>query len=113
MTPEDVHMNFRNERRSVGNAGTAPCKAICPAHISVQGYIRKAYEGKYREALEVIKKDNPLPAVCGRICPHPCEAGCTRGDLDEPLAIDDIKMFIADQELDEDVYKRQWPRSSA
>lgn len=100
MGPEDAHMNFRNERRSVGNAGTAPCKAICPAHISVQGYIRKAYEGKYREALEVIKKDNPLPAVCGRICPHPCESGCTRGDLDEPLAIDDIKMFIADQELD-------------
>lgn len=100
MGPEDVHMDFSNERRSVGNAGTAPCKAICPAHISVQGYIRKAFDGNYREALEVIKQNNPLPAVCGRICPHPCESGCTRGYMDEPLAIDDIKMFIADRELD-------------
>jgi NADPH-dependent glutamate synthase beta subunit-like oxidoreductase/NAD-dependent dihydropyrimidine dehydrogenase PreA subunit len=87
-------------RAIVTNRGTAPCKAICPAHISVQGYIRKASEGKYMEALELIKKDNPFPAVCGRICPHPCESECTRGEVDEPLAIDAIKMFIADQELD-------------
>ena len=87
-------------RTVVTNRGTAPCKTKCPAHISVQGYIQKASEGKYRDALEVIKKDNPLPAVCGRICPHPCEEDCTRGTVDESLAIDAIKMFIADQDLD-------------
>jgi NADPH-dependent glutamate synthase beta subunit-like oxidoreductase/Fe-S-cluster-containing hydrogenase component 2 len=89
--------NYR-DKKIVSNRGTAPCKTICPAHISVQGYIQKAAEGKYREALEVIKKDNPFPAVCGRICPHPCESECTRGTVDEALAIDAIKMFIADQE---------------
>lgn len=94
----DVHDDFINERKLVGKCGTAPCKVACPAHISVQGYIAKAAEGKYMEALEVIKKDNPLPAVCGRICPHPCEAECTRNTLDQSLAIDAIKMFIADRE---------------
>jgi len=94
--------NYR-ERTIVTNRGTAPCKTICPAHISVQGYIQKASEGKYTEALELIKKDNPFPAVCGRICPHPCEDECTRGSVDEALAIDAIKMFIADQERDSKV----------
>lgn len=94
--------NYR-ARTMVTNKGTAPCKTKCPAHISVQGYIQKASEGKYTEALELIKKDNPLPAVCGRICPHPCESECTRGSVDEPLAIDAIKMFIADQELHSNV----------
>jgi len=110
--------NYR-VRTMVTNKGTAPCKTKCPAHISVQGYIQKASEGKYREALEVIKKDNPFPAVCGRICPHPCEEECTRGSVDEPLAIDAIKMFIADQELDAKVrfipeIKKQYePRGKA
>ena len=94
--------NYR-ARTMVTNKGTAPCKTKCPAHISVQGYIQKAAEGKYREALEVIKRDNPFPAVCGRVCPHPCEEECTRGTVDEALAIDAIKMFIADQERDTDV----------
>ena len=94
----DLHDDFINERKLTGKFGTAPCKVTCPAHVSVQGYIQKASEGKYLEALEVIKKDNPLPAVCGRICPHPCEAKCTRNSLDQSLAIDAIKMFVADQE---------------
>jgi len=94
----DVHDDFINERVLSSRYGTAPCKVSCPAHISVQGYVQKAAEGKYMEALEVIKKDNPLPAVCGRICPHPCETECTRNTLDQSLAIDAIKMFIADQE---------------
>ena len=97
---DDVHDDFMNERNFAGKCGTAPCKVACPAHVSVQGYIAKAAEGKYLEALEVIKKDNPLPAVCGRICPHPCEAECTRNTLDQSLAIDAIKMFVADQERD-------------
>ncbi len=90
---------YRDNRVMVAETGTAPCKTTCPAHISVQGYIKLASQGKYLEALELIKKENPLPAVCGRICPHNCESECTRGDFDEPIAIDDIKRFIADQEL--------------
>ena len=93
------HWNYINERKITAKQGTAPCKVACPAHIAVQGYLQKAAEGDYLAALELIKKDNPLPAVCGRICSHPCEAACTRGTVDEPLAIDAVKMFIADQEL--------------
>lgn len=88
------------KRKMVNKSGSAPCKAACPAHISIQGYIRKAAEGKYDEALKVIKRDNPFPAVCGRICPHDCENECTRARVDEAMAIDDIKKFIADKELE-------------
>ncbi len=86
-------------REMVGESGTSPCKSTCPSHISVQGYIKLASQGKYTDALMLIKKDNPFPAVCGRICPHPCESQCTRANIDEPVAIDPIKRFIADQEL--------------
>lgn len=88
-----------DKRRMVNEQGTSPCKTFCPAHISVQGYIKKAGEGKYGEALKVIKRDNPFPAVCGRICPHNCETECTRNVVDEGVAIDDIKKFVADKEL--------------
>ena len=88
-------------RKMVNKTGTAPCKVACPAHISIQGYIKKAAEGNYVDALKVIKRDNPFPAVCGRICPHDCENECTRARVDEAMAIDDIKKFIADKELDE------------
>ena len=90
--------NYR-VRTIVDENGTSPCKTECPAHISVQGYIKLASQGKYNEALELIKKDNPFPAVCGRVCHHPCEAACTRCDVDEAVAIDPIKRFIADREL--------------
>ena len=96
---KDIRDDFINERNASSNFGTAPCKVACPAHIAVQGYIQKASEGNYLDALKVIKKDNPLPAICGRICPHPCEAACTRTTLDQGLAIDAIKMFIADKEM--------------
>ncbi|MFL0266958.1 FAD-dependent oxidoreductase [Candidatus Clostridium radicumherbarum] len=86
-------------RKVVDESGTSPCKTGCPAHIAVQGYIKMASQGKYRDALELIKRENPLPAICGRICPRNCEAVCTRGDVDEPLAVDEIKKFIADQDL--------------
>ena len=95
------NVDYRENREDVAKEGTAPCKTACPAHIAVQGYIKLAARGKYREALELIKKENPFPAVCGRICPHGCEDECTRGDIDEPIAIDEIKKFIADKELDE------------
>lgn len=92
--------DYRN-RKIVDDTGTSPCKAECPAHIAVQGYIKMASQGRYKEALELIKKENPFPAVCGRICPRNCESACTRSDLDEPLAVDEIKKFIADQDLNE------------
>ena len=79
--------------------GTAPCKTACPAHIAVQGYLKKAAEGKYREALELIKRENPFPAVCGRVCNRRCEDACTRGTIDRPIAIDEVKKFISEQDL--------------
>lgn len=100
--PDKWNPDYRNNRENVVESGTAPCKTYCPAHIAVQGYIRLAAEGKYREALELIKKKNPFPAVCGRICPHDCEKECTRGSFDEAIAIDEVKKFIADKELEEE-----------
>ncbi|HHV31463.1 MAG: FAD-dependent oxidoreductase [Ruminococcaceae bacterium] len=97
---KDWNKDYRENREDVAEEGTSPCKTACPAHIAVQGYIKLAAQGRYREALELIKKENPFPAVCGRICPHGCESECTRGDIDEPIAIDEIKKFIADRELD-------------
>ena len=98
-TPDHYDPSYRTNRQLVSDAGTAPCKASCPAHIPVQGYIKLASQGRYLEALELIKHENPFPAVCGRICNRECEDACTRGDVDDPIAIDDIKKFIADKEL--------------
>ncbi|NQU14170.1 MAG: FAD-dependent oxidoreductase, partial [Desulfobacteraceae bacterium] len=84
---------------AIDKTGTAPCKATCPAHISVQGYVALVAQGKPREALKLIKEENPLPAICGRVCHHPCESVCTRGDMDEPVAIDFIKRYVADLDL--------------
>lgn len=95
------NVDYRINREEVVDTGTAPCKTNCPAHIAVQGYIKLAAQGKYAEALELIKMENPFPAVCGDVCNRRCEDACTRGDIDEPIAIDDIKKFIARQELDE------------
>ncbi|MBU5428086.1 FAD-dependent oxidoreductase [Tissierella pigra] len=100
-TSDKWNPDYRINRENVVDSGTSPCKTQCPAHISVQGYIKLASQGKYKEALELIKNENPFPAVCGRICPRKCEAECTRGDIDDPIAIDDIKKFIAEQDLNE------------
>lgn len=91
--------DYRTNREVVLDTGSSPCKAKCPAHIGIQAYIKLASQGKYTEALELIKTENPFPAVCGRICPSYCEDACTRGDIDDPIAIDDIKKFIAEQDL--------------
>ena len=91
--------DYRVNRTDVMPEGTAPCKAACPAHVPVQAYIRLAGEGRYAEALELIKKEIPFPAVCGRICNKKCEEACTRADMDAPVAIDEIKKFIAECEL--------------
>ena len=94
------NVDYRTTRTDVMPSGTAPCKAQCPAHVPVQGYIKLASQGRYTEALELIKKENPFPAVCGRICNKACEDACTRGDIDSPIAIDDIKKFIAEKDLE-------------
>lgn len=99
---EKWNFAFRTNRRESLETGTAPCKSECPSHISIPAYIELASQGKYKEALKLIKKDNPFPAVCGRICPALCEAGCTRSVVDEAVAIDDIKKFIAEKDLNED-----------
>ena len=101
--PWGEHMwsvNYRDTNRiNCYDTGTAPCKTACPAHIAVQGYLQLAKEGRYEEALALIKKDNPLPAVCGRVCNKRCEDACTRGTIDEAVAIDDVKRFIAERDL--------------
>lgn len=88
-----------NNRINCYDTGTAPCKTACPAHIAVQGYLKMASQGRYRDALALIKKDNPLPAICGRICNRRCEDACTRGNIDQAIAIDEVKKFIAQQDL--------------
>lgn len=93
--------NYRDVNRiNCYDTGTAPCKTACPAHIAIQGYLQLAREGRYEEALALIKKDNPLPAICGRICNRRCEDACTRGTIDEAVAIDAVKRFVAERDLD-------------
>lgn len=78
---------------------SSPCMGSCPAHMNVQGYVRLVAKGKFQEALKLMKEDNPLPAICGRVCDHPCESQCNRGGIDEPVAINAIKRFVADLDL--------------
>ena len=93
-------IDYRDKNRvNCYKTGTAPCKTACPAHIAVQGYLKLAAQGKYKEALQLIKRDNPFPAVCGRICNRRCEDACTRGTIDQAVAIDEVKRFIAQQDL--------------
>ncbi|HQA08562.1 MAG TPA: FAD-dependent oxidoreductase [Syntrophomonadaceae bacterium] len=97
--PDKWNLDYRRGKTMVAESGTSPCKTECPAHIAIQGYIKMAAQGRYREALELIKEENPFPAICGRICPRNCESECTRAEIDEPIAIDEIKKFIAEQDL--------------
>ncbi len=79
----------------------SPCRQACPLGVNAQAYLALTAAGRYEEALEVVRRDNPLPGVCGRICSHPCEQSCRRGELDEPLAIRDIKRFLFDYEAEQ------------
>lgn len=101
--PWGEHMwshNYRDVNRiNCYDTGTAPCKTACPAHVAVQGYLKLAKEGRYDDALALIKKDNPLPAVCGHVCNRRCEDACTRGIVDEAVAIDEVKRFLAERDL--------------
>ena len=94
--------DYRENFKDTLDTGTAPCKAACPAHVPVQGYLKLAAQGRYTDALELIKKENPFPAVCGRICNKACERECTRASVDEAVAIDEVKRFIADHDRHEE-----------
>ncbi len=99
--PDKWDKDYRDHAKiNCYDTGTAPCKTACPAHLPVQGYVKMALEGRYEDALRLIKNENPFPAVCGAICNRRCEDACTRGTIDEPVAIDEIKKFIAKQEID-------------
>ena len=92
---------YRDKNRiNTHETGTAPCKTACPAHIAIQGYLKLAAQGRYEDALALIKKENPFPAVCGHVCNKRCEEACTRGVVDEPIAIDDVKNFLAHRDMD-------------
>ena len=99
--PEKWSPDYRNKNRiETYDTGTAPCKTACPAHIAVQGYLKLAAQGRCTDALALIKRENPLPAICGRICNRRCEDACTRGRIDAAIAIDEVKKFIAQRDLD-------------
>ena len=99
--PEMWTEDYRDKNRiNTHETGTAPCKTACPAHIAVQGYLKMASQGRYKEALALIKKENPFPAVCGHICNRRCEDACTRGNIDQAVAIDEVKKFIAAKDLE-------------
>ena len=101
--PHKWNYNYRDDAKiNCYDTGTAPCKTACPVHLSVQGYIKMAAEGRYEDALKLIKQDNPFPMVCGAVCNRRCEDACTRGTIDQPLAIDEIKKFIASLDLKAD-----------
>ena len=98
--PDKWDRNYRdNAKINCYDTGTAPCKTACPAHLPVQGYVKMAGESRYMDALKLIKHENPFPAVCGAICNRRCEEACTRATIDQAVAIDEIKKFIAEQEL--------------
>ncbi len=100
-TRADWTEDYRDVNRiNTHETGTAPCKTACPAHIAVQGYLKLAAQGRYTDALALIKKNNPLPAICGHVCNKRCEDACTRGKIDEAIAIDEVKKFIAKKDLD-------------
>ena len=105
--PDKIHWgkyawdeNYRNSARvNTHKTGTAPCKSACPAHVPVQGYLKMAKEGRYDEALALIKRENPFPAICGRVCNKRCEDACTRGTIDKAVSIDEVKKFLAERDL--------------
>ena len=99
--PEKWEEDYRDKNRiNTHETGTAPCKTACPAHIAIQGYLKMAAQGRYDEAIALIKKENPFPAVCGHVCNKRCEEACTRGTIDEAIAIDDVKKFLAHRDID-------------
>lgn len=93
----EEHIKYKRCRAGVcSELFISPCQNACPAGVNVPGYIALIAAGKPREAYNLVRKENPFPAVCGRVCTHPCESKCRRGQLDEPIAIVDLKRYAAD-----------------
>jgi len=84
----------------INKEGTAPCKATCPAHVSIQGFVALINDGRYDEALKLFKEEHPFPGICGRVCHHPCESECTRAQVDQSLAVRELHRFLGDYELE-------------
>ncbi|MDI6856671.1 MAG: NAD(P)-binding protein, partial [Candidatus Thermoplasmatota archaeon] len=84
---------------TIDKKGISPCRNACPAGVNAQGYTALISQGKFKEALALIREKNPFPGICGRVCHHPCEEECNRKELDEPIAIAALKRFVADYEL--------------
>ncbi|MDX9714935.1 MAG: FAD-dependent oxidoreductase [Dissulfurispiraceae bacterium] len=83
---------------AIDKEGVSPCRMACPAEVNAHAYVVLTAEGRFSEALEIVRKNNPFPAVTGRVCNHPCETECRRGDLDEPVSICSLKRFLTDYE---------------
>ncbi len=94
-----VSKRARGNRLIWDDRKCAPCTLACPAWVDVQGYVALISQGRFKEAVELIRQTNPFPAICGRVCTHPCEGVCNRGKLDEPIAIRDLKRFASDYEM--------------
>ncbi|TEU15796.1 MAG: FAD-binding protein [Dehalococcoidia bacterium] len=84
---------------TIDKRGYPPCRVACPAGVNAQGYVALTSQGKFKEALEVLRRTMPFAGVCGRVCTHPCEQDCERGKVDQPIAIRTLKRFMADYEL--------------
>ncbi len=85
---------------AIEKKGTSPCRDACPLHTRCQGYVALTAEGRFDEALQVIRNQLPFPSVLGRVCPHPCETACNRGDVDQPIMIREVKRFLGDRALE-------------
>ncbi|MDF1618378.1 NADH-ubiquinone oxidoreductase-F iron-sulfur binding region domain-containing protein [Petrocella sp. FN5] len=97
---EEYEAHIKEKRCSAGvcmDLFISPCQNSCPAGVNVPGYLSLVGEGRFVDAFNLIRRENPFPAVCGRVCTHPCESKCRRSQLDEALAIADVKRFIADK----------------
>lgn len=99
----EEHIKYKHCRAGVcSDLFISPCQNACPAGVNVPGYVALIAAGRVRDAYNLVRKENPFPAVCGRVCTHPCESRCRRGQLDEPIAIADLKRYVADQILKND-----------
>jgi len=92
--PQAVPNAFTIDKR-----GLPPCRVACPAGVNAQGYVALISQGKFKEALEVLRRTMPFAGVCGRVCTHPCESECERGKVDEPVSIRSLKRFMSDYEM--------------
>lgn len=96
----EEHIKYKHCRAGVcADLFISPCQNACPAGVNVPGYVALVAAGRLRDAYNLIRKENPFPAVCGRVCTHECESKCRRGQLDEPISISDLKRYVADYVL--------------